>query len=469
MRVHLRTMKYTHVLVVALLSARVAAAQPAEPTPEPPAPPSGIQPHTEPAQPTHEPDEIAKLRDEVSELRDDVTALENRVDTLAPLTAKLTGYVDILFYDVSGDGSGIRADVGNFYFPHYKYAGWTFMGDPLSTVINAHGDPATTGQSRSIVFDPIKSGGPSFILNQATLGLFGEVSHNLLFQAKIDVIPRDRDVSVANDLSLGDYIDARLAYLEYRIDRPWMKLSLFAGKFDSVIGYEYRSQESPSRVEVTPSLICRYTCGYPTGVKARAQWLGDKLSLALAVTNGNSFVENFDFHSSEIDTNAFKTLSGRLAYGNHDFEVGVSGMFGAQDGQTSNSVYQYLYGADVHYDRDSFLFRAEIVKGSARGQTDDPAITCDAAPCLNFNGAYALVAYRVTNIVMPYLRSDWRDALLRSGASFVYITKVYRFTPGIHLNINANLAVKAEYTWNREYSMPQFPENIFTSSLVAKF
>ncbi|HEY4239654.1 MAG TPA: outer membrane beta-barrel protein [Kofleriaceae bacterium] len=464
-------MKYTHVLVVAVLAcAHRAAAQEATPDPAP----AGIQPNVEPAQPPSErpPDEIAKLRDEVSELRDDVTALENRVDTLAPLTAKLTGYLDVGFYDVSGDGSGIRADIGNLDFPKYAYVGpsWVFMGDPLSTAINAHGDPATTGPSKAVTFDPIKSGGPSFILNQATIGLFGEVSKNLLFQAKIDFIPRDRDVSVPSDLSLGDYIDARLAYLEYRIDRPWMKLSLFAGKFDSVIGYEYRSQESPTRIEVTPSLICRYTCGYPVGLKARAQWLDQKLSLALAVTNGSQFAENFDFND-EIDTNAFKTLSGRLGYGMKGFELGVSGMFGAQDGQTSNSVYQYLYGADVHYDRDNFVFRAEIVKGRAQGKTgDSPASTpCDDAPCLNFNGAYALVAYRLTNIIEPYLRSDWRDALHRSGQNFVYISKVYRFTPGIHLNINANLSVKAEFTWNREYSMPQIPDNIFTSSLVAKF
>jgi hypothetical protein len=91
-------------------------------------------------------------------------------------------------------------------------------------------------------------------------------------------------------------------------------------------------------------------------------------------------------------------------------------------------------------------------------------------PCLQFKGAYGLVGYRVTNIVMPYVRVDWRDALHRNGASFVYISELGRLTSGIRLNLTPNLIVKAEYTLNRELGrIPQFNNDVFTSALVVTY
>lgn len=40
-----------------------------------------------------------------------------------------------------------------------------------------------------------------------------------------------------------------------------MSLSLWAGKFDSVVGREYRIQEADDCITVTPSLLCSYVCG----------------------------------------------------------------------------------------------------------------------------------------------------------------------------------------------------------------
>ncbi len=419
-----------------------------------------------------------ELREELDLLKEDLQQTDQRVDKLAPLAAKVTGYLDFGFFAVGGDGSGIRPDSGHNVFPEYRgivQDSWTFMGDPLSTVINARGEPATTGQSRAIVFDPIKSKGPTFLLNSLNVGLFAQVGGSTTVNAKFDVVPRTRDVSKSDTVLLGDFVDVRLAYVEHRIAREWVDLALFAGKFDSVVGVEYRSQEAPTRIEVTPSLICRYTCGYPIGVKARALFLNKRLGLNAAVTNGTSFVELFPFYD-EADKNSMKTGSARLHIEPvRGAEIGVSGSFGAQDHQDQDDTWQWMYGVDFHLRRHDLVFRAEFVQGRADGKTESPPSNeftkpCGAVPCLQFKGAYGLVGYRVTNIVMPYVRIDWRDALHRNGASFVYISELGRLTGGLRLALTQNLIVKAEYTLNRELGrIPQFNNDVFTSSLVVTY
>jgi hypothetical protein len=70
---------------------------------------------------------------------------------------------------------------------------------------------------------------------------------------------------------------------------------------------------------------------------------------------------------------------------------------------------------------------------------------------------------------MPYVRVDWRDAFHRSGDSFVYITDLMRITGGLRLELGASVILKAEYTYVRELGhVPQFPDDVFTSSLVVK-
>lgn len=470
------------------LASSPAVAQPAPPeAPPPEAPPT---PAETPPPALPDPSAAVKeleaanreLREQVDELRETVELMqedqkyvEERVDKLSPISSRLSGYLDIGFFNVSGDGSGIRSDTGFAVFPEYASRGvpdsWVFMGDPLSTMVNSRGDPATTGESRAITFDPIGGRTSTFLINSLNVGIATEVGANTVLQAKIDFLPRGRDVSNPDGTFLGDYVDVRLAYVERRITRDWIKASLFAGKFDSVIGYEYRGQEAPTRIEVTPSLICRYTCGYPIGLKARVQML-DGLTLNAAVTNGSSFSEGFAFYN-EIDRNQFKTASGRLSYTFpfvSELEIGVSGLFGAQDNQTSEDVYQRMFAVDAHFHRDDLVIRGEYVQGRAPGETESGEPRCNVAPCLKFKGAYGLVGYRATNVVMPYLRVDWRDARHESGASFIYISELVRFTPGIRLTFTENVIMKAEYTVNRELGrIPQFPNDVFTSSLVVKY
>src|SRR4029078_5968722 len=100
---------------------------------------------------------------------------------------------------------GIRPDTDHKHFPAYSGVqdSWVFMGDPLSTAINARGEPATTGPSRAVTFDSIHNAGKaSFIVNSLNLSLFGAIGESLTVNGSVDFVPRGRDVSNANGLFL---------------------------------------------------------------------------------------------------------------------------------------------------------------------------------------------------------------------------------------------------------------------------
>jgi hypothetical protein len=192
----------------------------------------------------------------------------------------------------------------------------------------------------------------------------------------------------------------------------------------------------------------------------------------LAVTNGASIVDLFPF-SNEIDSNALKTASGRLSYTlpiGAGLEVGASGAIGAQDYQPDNSVLQWHYGFDAKVELGDLLLSGEWVTGRALGARDGPLPPCFGAPCLAYRGGYVLTGYRLTNVFTPYARVDWRDAFHQQGASFFYLSKVIRLTAGIKAELNPSVLLKAEYVLNREMDpLPQFEDDVFTSSLVIKY
>lgn len=455
-------------------AARRAESAPA-PLPAPPAEDSFVRQRDFAEQNERLTRELAKLREELATLREDHNTVSQQVTGLLPLGSRIGGYVDFGFFYVGGDGTGIRRDTGYENFPEYRSQvsdAWLFMGDPLATAINSRGDPAHTGESRAVTFNPIKSGNkPTFILNNVNLALFSGLTENLQVNALIDFVPRGRSVSNPDGLFLGDYIDVKLAYVEYTVPTRLLGLTLSAGKFDSTLGYEYRIQESPDRITVTPSLICRYTCGRPLGLKARFKLLHNRLSLNLALTNGSNFIEQFPIYD-ETDSNYFQTGSGRIAYKfpvGAGLEIGASGAVGVQDQQPDSDVLQWHYGFDLHLDWHGVDVQAEFVQGRASGKTSASGPACDEAQCLDYRGAYGLVAYRVTNWLMPYVRVDFREALHQSGASFVYISDVVRVTGGLRLELGTHVIIKAEYTHLREVGrVPEFPDDVLTTSLVVK-
>jgi hypothetical protein len=422
-------------------------------------------------------DESERRRAEAeAQAKEERRRLEERLERVEPVLGRITGYVDFGFFKVYGNGSGIRPDIGHAVLPEYTAVpdSWTFLGDPLATAVNARGEPADTGGSRAITFNPIHAGSaPSFIVNSLTLNLFAAVGDDLTANAAVDFVPRSRDVSDPMGTALGDFIDVKLAYLEYIVPLRRMDLSLYAGKIDSVLGIEYRSQDAPDRISVTPSLICRYTCGRPLGLKARARFFDGALVANAALTNGSHMVEMFPFYD-EIDVNQSKTVAGRLSYRlpvGSGLEVGGSGAYGAQDNQPSDAVHQYHYGADLHLGLRDLDLQAEWVRGRAQGQTDPGSqAPCDVAPCLDYRGAYGQIAYRLFNWLMPYFRTDWRRALHQSGASFMYFSDAVRFTGGARLEIGTAVILKAEYTRVLEIGrLPDFPDDVITSSLVIKY
>ena len=227
-------------------------------------------------------------------------------------------------------------------------------------------------------------------------------------------------------------------------------------------------------ITVTPSLLCRYLCGRPLGLKGRAVLWDGWVSVTAAVTNGSHNWEQFAFYN-EIDTNHAPTgaarLSIKLPIGTRS-ELGASGAFGAQDLQTQNDIFQWHIGADLFIDWRDFEFTAEFVQGKAEGETDsaDDAIPCGLAQCIDYRGAYGLLSYRASNTLIPFVRTDWRDALHQAGPSFVYISELIRFTAGLRAEVGEHLIFKGEYTVNRELGdIPQFPNDTFTSTMIVKF
>jgi hypothetical protein len=419
----------------------------------------------------------ADEHERLDRLEEELTFTQGQVKSLLPLSGRFFGALDFGFFHVGGDGSGVRADLGNVHFPEYADAipggSWVFMGDPLSTAVNARGEPADTGESRAVVFDPIDSKGKaSFIVNALTLGLFVGIGSDVTLNGLVDLVPRGRDASDPDGSSIGDFVDVKLAYAEWRAPLAAFGLSLYAGKMDPVLGYEYRVQEAPDRLTVTPSLICRYTCGRPLGVKARARFWDERLVLNVALTNGSSFWEGFPF-SDEIDRNDGKTVSGRVSVTlpvGAGLEVGASGAIGAQDAQGDDGTLQWHAGGDLHLAWGDLDVAAEYVKGKAEGATEPGMPRCNVAACLDYQGAYALVGWRATNWLVPYARVDWRDAHHFHGASFIYISELLRVTAGVRLELGTAVIVKAEYTVNRELGrIPEFANDIMTSSLVVKY
>lgn len=460
------------IVALAAVPGAARAAEPSEPAPTEAgsAAPPAIEPQIRALTEANR-----QLEARIEELEAERDWTNERVDRLMPLSTRVSGYVDFGFFVVQGDGRGIRTDLGHERLPQYADVpdSWVFMGDPLSTAINSRGDPADVAESRAITFDPIGNAGePSFILNSVNTQFFAGVGDDLTVNASFDLLPRARNISNPDGDALGDYVDVKLGYVDYRVELGSTQLTLYAGKFDSVLGYEYRVQESTARITVTPSLLCRYICGRPLGLKARWQLLQDALVLNVALTNGSHFIEGFDF-ADEVDANAGKTASLRLSYLlplGAGLEVGASGAYGTQDAQSETKPKQWHFGLDTHLDWGDLHFSAEFVKGKAEGRDEPGDPPCGLAPCIRYQAAYALVGYRLTNWMMPYVRSDYRDALHRNGASFVYHSELIRGTGGVKFDLGTSVMVKAEYTYNRELGpIPQFDNDVFTSSLVARW
>ena len=70
---------------------------------------------------------------------------------------------------------------------------------------------------------------------------------------------------------------------------------------------------------------------------------------------------------------------------------------------------------------------------------------------------------------MPYARIDWRSGTMRDGREWLYESIRARATVGARFEPSHRLAFKAEYTFNREFVGPDFPDDVFTTSLIVSY
>jgi hypothetical protein len=422
-------------------------------------------------------DDVDELKEKLQALQAQLDATRDRQDFLARFAVRFAGYLDFGFFWVQGDGSGVRPDVQHLAAPELRgqiLGSWVLAGDPLSTSINSRGDVADVGQSRAVRFDPVHAGGhPSFMVNSLNLALGVVVTDALSVNASVDFLPRDRDVSLTS--ALGDFIDVKLAYLRYQLVAQSIALDVELGKIDSLLGVEYRTQDAPDRITVTPSLLCRYTCGRPVGVRGLARLGAERrLELALALTNGTHQADYFTF-TNETDVNRWKTVAARIGYRlplADGLELNLNGALGPQDRQPDDGVLQWHLGAAALLEAGDFTVMAEYVEGAATGKasvTSRGERQCDEAACLRYRGAYGLLAWRATKYLTPYIRGDFRSSRHRYGDQFAYVSDGVRGTLGLKVTIGTHVVLKAEYTLNHELGPVSFPDDVFTSSLVVRY
>jgi hypothetical protein len=419
---------------------------------------------------TDEPDlaeRVAALEEALAEQKVVTERLAQEAEAKRAVQVVFSGYIDVGFFAVGGNGSGVRKDYARTVANTSDIlSSWVLIGDPLSTTINSRGDVADLGDSRALRFDPIHSQGrPSFLVNAVNLGLAGTVGDELSFHAMLDFLPRDALITGA---AFGDFIDVKLAWARWERELGPVRLAISAGKFESLHGLEYRAQEAPARLTVTPSLLCRYTCGRPVGLKAQAWFLDGALEATLALTNGSTQQELFPW-SNESDWNGFKTVHGRV-FGRLGtvMELSLSGAVGAQDRQPDDGLLQWHLGAGARLTLDALLFQVEVVGGRAPGKAA-AGVPCAAASCINYLGAYGLFAYKIAHVVSPYARVDWRQSSMRNGRLYAYESNELRATLGLRVEPVKRLLLKAEYTFNAELFGVPFDDDVFTSSVVVSW
>jgi len=301
------------------------------------------------------------------------------------------------------------------------------------------------------------------------------VGAQALATASLNYLPRS-----GTDFSLGDTFDVDLAQLEWMptASRRW---SFFVGKMDSVVGIEYRERKARDRFGITPSLTARYTIGNPVGLKVRGKMgQDDWFIVALAVTNGSMTTETFHFYD-EVDSNAGKTASGRLAIRAPSgwVEVGASGSWGPQDHARDSTSAMWFAGADLQLHYGRLDLKGQYLIGRAPGEDARRVYSADHRPYgLRLNAA----AYLEGNLmVLPYLglllRGELRDALVWlgsgdavGGGDRIYVTKVWRATAGLRVVPSEHIALKAEYLRNGEYGgLPDIANDVFVTSLVLSY
>ena len=154
-------MKRALTLWIAAALALVARAAPA--APPPPGPPDVAG-----ADADDYDDDVGEEGSSQAATEDRLHTVEGRLDRLEQTVifrqprVTLSGFIDVGFFAVQGDGTGFVQDSGPAaarHFPaHADRFAWVFLGDLLSTAVNTRGEPADLGNPPGITrFDSVAS------------------------------------------------------------------------------------------------------------------------------------------------------------------------------------------------------------------------------------------------------------------------------------------------------------------------
>ena len=373
------------------------------------------------------------------------------------------GYIDFGFYVPQGNGAGYVQDYGHAIFnraPYTNYS-WVFLGDILAPAVNSRGEVADLGNAPGVSrFDSIHSrGAAGFVANEINLRLHATPVSNAIITTSVNFTPR-----TGSNFSLGDSFDVDIAQLEW-LPTQSRRTSIFVGKFESVLGIEYRDRKSDRRFGVTPSLIARYTMGTALGLKVRSKFgKDDWLIVAAALTNGSNTTEQFFFYD-ETDSNSGKTGSARVAIRPplpFRLELGMSGSYGPQDRTTSNAHAMWFFGPDLLATIGPLDIKIQWLKGKAAGDPTQNVYQLDLK-----GGGYVEIDTMLTASWGLLGRMEYRDAFIALDSNRAYVTQSWRATGGARLVLNSWATIKAEYLHNGEYGqIPAIRNDVFTSSLV---
>lgn len=386
----------------------------------------------------------------------------------------ITGFIDMGAYYAQNKGVGFYKDVNN-NFTQYADKTAVFLGDPAATYVNTRHEAADLGEAGNfpLAFDMMQSkGNPTGSINSVTVDLIAELSDKVRLQASTEFLPRQATVS--NQASLGSFVNVDMAFIDYK---PFSQydITFTAGKFIGITGIEYRWRRAPDRWTVTPTLVGRYMDGNPIGAKVRGKHFDKRLVWNVGVTNGNSFT--FDTRIFEtVESNSGKTVAGRLSY---DFafgpisllELGMSGSWGPQDQQPSNNPRQWDWGPDFQIAFWAIQLRGQWFKVNTDGGSIAEAKNY-IAEAWYVEGMYSIPGlFDLVHTFGIYTRFSRRVAT-EIDPKYVFIVDIAQVTPGIRVDISESIIFKAEYSFNLEMGYLKnyaFNNNVFTSSLVAKF
>ena len=380
-----------------------------------------------------------------------------------------------------GDGQ-LPLEIGGYIDFGYINAAGSGTTSTTALQINSRGDNLA---------DVGLDGDSSFLINDVDLDFKAHVSQSLDAVASLDFLPRNLSFTTSGGTAQTDSAEVRMAYVVYApfsepsslTDMLFGDLRLSLGKFESPIGFEYRYNKSPDRVNISRALPAVWTTGYPVGIRARGNLLQGPLShfhnslltYNVVLANADPFISSLS--DGDRDTNSNRTIMGRLSYGldivGGFFETGVSLLQGARIGQGDNKTETSSIDLDGRFEWGPLTLRAEY----AFLNQDRPRTGGSAAVFSGFGleGFYTLErphglpAWIPMTSLTPFYRYDVRDANTTPATGSDTVQLVKRHTFALRYTARPGSILKAEYQLVGEAEDASVNDNVFLASFVQQF